>query len=383
MSKGQKTKVKFDPAQIKPLDGSPMMSANCWNAVLETVDARAQGGKPLRCLEWGAGNSTVSLVRKGRKLENDFAFVSIEHETNFFHWLAESILAEFLDGTDTKNLKVTWQPLKESVLSLSKAGSVLKEHRALESASLGWQILLNSRRLQYIERITPQFGFTFRGVLKQIVRMMLVGMGYALWMAKSIMRSFVAESADSQQRTLAEPTLRMEGNAVKKGTFFELFEKDPGPGCFTIEHDGIRVDLWHLPALQTVFWNKGLLLDGSIRQLFDYVCIPLSGVFDVIFIDGRARVPCIKRVHRDTLLKEGGSLFVHDAFRAEMTEGFRLFGDTFTFIQGTNRTLNGQARCPEGFGFPLARVGDTLETARWVITQELFTVKNSHENHSA
>ncbi|MFA5853705.1 MAG: hypothetical protein WC866_01325 [Patescibacteria group bacterium] len=376
MAKNETTKKKFDPSLIEPLDGSPMISANCWNAVLETVDERARTEKRLRCLEWGAGNSTISLVRKGRKMENDFEFVSIEHETNFFHWLAESVLAEFLDGSST-NLKITWQPLAGAVIPLARLGATLKEHRALECASLSWQILLGNRRLQYIDGFRPQFDFSAFKLFKQAARLLLMKMGYALWLVKSVARSFISKSAPAQTHKLAAPTLVLSGASIKKGAFFEHFEENPVPGCLTIEQSGARVELWHLPALETVFWNKGVLLDGSIKQLFEYVCVPLNGSFDVVFIDGRARVSCIKRTHRDKLLKDGGSLFVHDAFRAEMAEGFRLFSPSFSFIRGSNTTLNGQSRCEEKFGMPLARVGDDLRTLRWEITQEMFTYKNS------
>ena len=45
---------------LKPLDGSPLMSENCWRAILNSVNERAKAEKKVRCLEWGAGNSTIT-----------------------------------------------------------------------------------------------------------------------------------------------------------------------------------------------------------------------------------------------------------------------------------------------------------------------------------
>lgn len=380
MSKTAKISVKFDPSQIKPLDGSPMMSANCWNAVLETLSARVASGGKVRCLEWGAGNSTVSLVRHGAPAANGFELVSVEHETNFFHWLAESILGEFLEAPVREDLRVSWQPLRPAVLPPSTAASIVRSHRALECASLGLRILTGNRTLQESEGMRPSFRLSLPKLFRQGAKLSLVWLGYAAWLAQAAFRGLVLKSTSSQTHDLEAPTFHMEGVDAAKGKFFTHFQAEPASGRLLIERGQVRVELWHLPPLATVFWDKGLLLDGTMHQLSAYVDVPLEGKFDVVFIDGRARVSCIKRTHRDRLLKDGGSLFVHDAFRAEMMEGFRLFGDAFTFIRGSNRTLNGQARCVEGFGLPLARVGDALGDLRWEISQELFMFKNESEH---
>lgn len=56
--------------------------------------------------------------------------------------------------------------------------------------------------------------------------------------------------------------------------------------------------------------------DGSLEEFFDYVNCPVSlGPFDIILIDGRARVECCsissKLTHKDSLI------FVHDFERPE------------------------------------------------------------------
>ena len=41
------------------LNGTPMMSSNCWRAIEEAVLKRPR----CRYLEWGSGNSTIAMLR--------------------------------------------------------------------------------------------------------------------------------------------------------------------------------------------------------------------------------------------------------------------------------------------------------------------------------
>ena len=55
--------------------------------------------------------------------------------------------------------------------------------------------------------------------------------------------------------------------------------------------------------------------DGTLEDYRDYIRFPMSFIsdafkFDVIFIDGRARVECAKVAVK--VLKEGGTIFIHD-----------------------------------------------------------------------
>lgn len=53
--------------------------------------------------------------------------------------------------------------------------------------------------------------------------------------------------------------------------------------------------------------------DGTLQDYYNYVTRPTTyGKFDVIFIDGRARVECA-RVAVD-MLNEGGVIFIHDMY---------------------------------------------------------------------
>ena len=66
--------------------------------------------------------------------------------------------------------------------------------------------------------------------------------------------------------------------------------------------------LFHIPRNQEEKSGD----DGTLEDYFDYVNYPktFGKKFDIIFIDGRARVECAK-VSLD-LLKKTGSIFIHD-----------------------------------------------------------------------
>lgn len=365
--------TRFDPTTIEPLDGSPMMSANCWNAILTTVRDAASGSKTARFLEWGAGNSTVNLVRTALAERMSLHLTSVEHETNFFHWLAESVVAEF--RADPKGLRVEWRPVRPRRLPAARLLATLRAQRALEGATIPWQTLTSNKRLQYIEGSEPKFGIFRLRTLKQAVRAFQVRLGHAWWALSAAARGFVSPGADGGIELGDAETIMQD--AAERGRFFKRFEARPEAGLLTVVRGTVRVSLWHLPPLRSPFWGGRLLLEGSMRQLFDYVGVPLDGRYDAVFIDGRARVSCVKRVHRDGLLERGGTLFVHDAFRTEMMEGFRLFDATPSFVRGSNVTLNGRRRCEDGYGPPLVRVGDAPGDARPEVMQELFFFRNA------
>lgn len=361
-------------APAKPLEGFPMVSDNCWKAILEAFRGRLRDQDQTRVLEWGAGNSTISFVREGIASGKKLSVTSIEHETGFFPWLAEAIMAEFSGKFPADRTKISWRPLQGPVIPLSRIGSVLSGRKALTCPSLKWQILSNNKRLQYTEGVRPDFGFSILKTLRQSMKLALVELGYWAWFAAGIARSF--RPGSSEMYGLGNSVFEA-GALPEKGVFSERFAEHPFAGCLKISAGDVVVELWHIPVLKTVFWGKDILSDGAVTQLPDFIGVPLEGKFDVVFIDGRARVSCIKRVHRDRLLKDGGWLFVHDAFRFEMMEGFLAFDQTPSFLHGSNVTMGGDIRCKDGYGPPLIRAGASPETAGPQIDQELFMYRNT------
>ena len=84
---------------------------------------------------------------------------------------------------------------------------------------------------------------------------------------------------------------------------------------------------WYNTVLATLPENASLLLrtpdlpyqeggdDGSYEQFKSYVDAPLGSTFDIVIIDGRARVACAAMCQ--LLCKSDGLVFVHDFERSE------------------------------------------------------------------
>ena len=356
---------------LKPLDGSPLISDNCWNTVLDSLRERISSESNIRVLEWGSGNSTISFVREGAKADKDFELISVDHDTRFFPYLAESEIQEFINKrnvSNTKDVKIFWQAGVEN----SKISSIglLKRNRLLKSSVINWQIISGNKRIQYAERFKPSFNLFRLGVLKNIVKLILITLGYLNWILFRNIKNSKGSVLDFTE----------DYSQSKHNSFTDFFLKNPQTGFLKIEGSGINVSLWHIPELRTLFWRGGVLHDCSINQLPQYVNVPLSGKFDLVFVDGRSRVSCAKRVFHDSLLKDKAYLFVHDAYRTEMFEAFNLFSPTATFVHGSNVTLNGSTRCKEDFGFPLVKTGDSIGNIDFRIAQELFIFRNQHES---
>jgi hypothetical protein len=192
-----------------------------------------------------------------------------------------------------------------------------KKRSKLASSTAIWQILWNNKRVQWVEGNVPKFGIPW-SLPRQLLKIIIA---YVL----SILRK-------------------------------------PAALCVDIQDKDLSITMWCVPPASRV------LLEGPLFQLYNYVEVPLSERFDTVLIDGRCRASCVHRVFEDGLLNDGGTLFTHDAFRAEMMEKFKLLSPTAQFIHGSNRMENGSKRIVEGF--PLISV-DGVEQ----IVQELYVYK--------
>jgi len=94
----------------------------------------------------------------------------------------------------------------------------------------------------------------------------------------------------------------------------------------TIEHDTawtlhMKTLVAGMPAVHlhaaAHSWNK--IADGTYEQFTEYVDLPsLWGLqYDVILVDGRARVACVHAIARYNLIVPGGLVVVHDWERSE------------------------------------------------------------------
>ncbi len=354
------------PSLIHPLDGSPQISDNCWSAILDTLRDRGRGNKPVRYLEWGAGNSTLSVLTLGLETNAGIEITSIDHSTEFFPTLAESLIEKATEYGDTH---VSWRPLKPYAFSFAHLSQLLAD-RHLISSPFTWTVIWGNDRIQWTEGYVPRFGFPLFTIMRNKVKLLLVEGAYWWWIIRGLVRGLLS--------TAVEPYELAKEHVLSStpGSFAAWFSVHSSPGALTLTRGNTSLTFWHLPIIKNICWNRGLLVDGSATQLPSFVGVPLTGTFDVVLVDGRARVPCIMRVDRDRLVVRGGRLFVHDAFREEMSEAFLRFGPIPTFINGSNRMLNGARRCRPDYGPPLMWTGLSLTSLAQEIVQELFVWEN-------
>lgn len=94
-----------------------------------------------------------------------------------------------------------------------------------------------------------------------------------------------------------------------------MMQEAPQAEIYTVEHDPRWYDYWQ-PQLTTV--------NLSYIPLGEYATAPLTwGLFDLIFVDGRNRVECLKTARK--ILAPNGVVILHDSQRERYREGKHLF----------------------------------------------------------
>jgi hypothetical protein len=84
----------------------------------------------------------------------------------------------------------------------------------------------------------------------------------------------------------------------------------------------------------------------------------------------------MKRVYYEELLARDGVLFVHDADRPHLYEGFQMFG-SYHFIRGTNIRTNGESQyIRAGAILPILGSGETISNITFCADRELFFFYN-------
>ena len=79
------------------LDGTPMMSPNCWRAIEEAALNRPR----CRYLEWGSGNSTIAMLRLALETPSLYGsrLCSVEHDPEFASILLSLLAETFSDAS--------------------------------------------------------------------------------------------------------------------------------------------------------------------------------------------------------------------------------------------------------------------------------------------
>ena len=111
----------------------------------------------------------------------------------------------------------------------------------------------------------------------------------------------------------------------------DMFYHCPTAEIISIEHQKKYYDEWKekLPPTidlrliedDDVHFNKGKVKEEDAMP--NYTNPPVKGKFDLIFVDGRCRVKCMKFAKK--VLNNGGVVILHDSDRGYYDEGIKLF----------------------------------------------------------
>lgn len=113
----------------------------------------------------------------------------------------------------------------------------------------------------------------------------------------------------------------------------------PDAEIISIEHQKKYYDEWKekLPSIdlrlieeEDVHFNLGKVKEEDAMP--NYTKPPIKGIFDLIFVDGRCRVKCMK--FAKGLMNKNSVLLLHDAERGYYNEGIELF-DKVDYEEGT------------------------------------------------
>ena len=339
------------------LNGTPMMSSNCWRAIEEAVLNRPR----CRYLEWGSGNSTIAMLRLALETPSlhGARLCSVEHDPEFASRLLSLLAQTFSDAA--AEVVISIGPIPRSKPSVAEAlrrdpGISRYEARFVQTL---WDTC-NDRF--WITAAEPNAAHHQR--LAMLHRRLIRLQGSAALRWERIRRAL-----DSDPRS--EPV------TILDTTHQRSLPRVISPTLLTFDSEQVRLEYLVTPQFRNWLSHPGFILDGLYQEFADYVTAPLRGPFDVILVDGRARTSCVKRARHDNLLAPGGTLFIHDAHRPSYHEAFQEFC-TWSFVRGCRTSKPGVVgteanRTSEPPQPPAAvRSGNSTIAAELVNDHELF-----------
>lgn len=375
--RSQASEVQFGGYSVK-LTGAPALSANCWEAIARTIRETCGRQRACRYLEWGSGNSTLSVTSEALSNHRQVEIVSIEHHRVFYRTLARELLGvcgRLVSRDPPLADKITLRVIRLEGPYLTPASflGMARRVRALESHFMKWQHFTGNKHITESDKGIPSFDIGLGRIVKQAVKYRLSRLNFALWKLRGLGKGLREKHAVELYRS--RPIVTLTGSPASPDDmqdFVRHIDAIQGPGKLVIEAGPVVVQYYLMPQQQSWFWARRSF-DGLFIEFADYVLCPVEGQFDVIFIDGRARVSCMKRVRCDNLLAKDGTLFVHDGHSVHHSEGFQALGG-YAFIHGSNVMQDGTnhhvASRP-----PVLRMGTSLDDLTAVVDRELFVFR--------
>ncbi|MEE8115443.1 MAG: hypothetical protein V3T23_13950, partial [Nitrososphaerales archaeon] len=310
--KREPAKVHFDGYSVN-LDGSPAISANCWDAIVDTVKEVCQQNNTCRYLEWGSGNSTKAILKVAIDSGQQLDIVSVEHHPEFYKVLAKDLVAVFCNALSSvkRTISIEVFRIRGPYLSVTDFLHMKHKVRAFESYFLKWQHYSGNKHIRQAAGRRPNFNIGMIRVAKQAIKSALSEFNFTLWKIKGLARGLTSSSKRNLYRfepVFSNDVLLSSQQHIQ--AVHSAIDSVNTAAKIVIRVHTVILNYYLVPQLQSSLWGRRTI-DGLFIEFPDYVLCPVGKKFDVIFVDGRARVSCIKRVHHDGLLDVGGTLFVH------------------------------------------------------------------------
>ncbi len=345
--------------KITDMISSPTISDNLWKVMVEKQSEFSD----LKILEFGSGGSTLGFIKEyygNRHRYGSIKIVSFEHWPAFYRHLCR-ILPDYIEARDGEGLKFSVYRIKGPREGLSGR--------------------LKKNRLSKLYAVPPVYDIlgTKKGVVFHPVRLTVMAIDLLNKRICALLSVVNSLSAYYFRKITGRDAAKWEKSLVladmsPKG-FKEYLEDKAISGKCMVEiksADGsFRFDYYLLPEKgRNPFWRR-MDIDGTFGEFEDYVLFPLDCKFDIVYLDGRSRVSCARRVLAEGLLSSGGYMFMHDAHKAWYEKWLQDVYEKGERLSGSNRRLDGRAiyTKPSGEALPSAK-------------DELYVFKNSSGYHA-
>lgn len=369
MNQSEISKKKFDSyvAEIS-LNASPHMSDNCWRAIETCFFEKYTSPQIVKYLEWGSGNSTLAIIKYALESQQSIEITSIEHDPSFYKNMVQNLFTLVKQGS------LTIESLYGPLFSPKDAFRRIQEVRQNEAYFLKFQYYTEHKNLFELNDHRDKHRITIKKIIKQSIKSLARDIHFYIYICKGLFRWISATPSLKKEKigyciSKKVTTVNIE-NVTLKADVDTIIKNIKGPTKITLFVNSIKLSYLLFPHLKSPLDWRGRTFDGLCNEFPDYVLYPQKTQFDIVYVDGRARVSCLKRIKRENLLNKGGYLFVHDAFSIHFYEALTLFGP-YTFIHGSNKKTDDQNTFEEKSPH-LIQLGDSLDKLETRIDRELF-----------
>ena len=231
------------------LDGTPMMSANCWRAIEEAVLNRPR----CRYLEWGSGNSTIAMLRLALETPSlhGSRLCSVEHDPEFASILLSVLAQTFSDAA--AEVVISIGPIPKSNPSVVEAlrrdpGISRYEARFVQTlwdtCNDGFWITASQPNAAHHQRLVM--------LHRRLIR--LQGSAALRW---ERIRRALDSDARSEPVTVLDTT---QGRSLPRVI---------GPTFVTFDSEQVRLEYLVIPQFRNRLSRPGFILDGLYQEFAD------------------------------------------------------------------------------------------------------------------